>query len=259
MKFSYFRGPLRVPKHLCMFKYIKNIKDFLVFSRVFLLIKPLSGLFKTLNNFSLFTQWIGTTNKDKSLLINDFYVPGRDHSRRYKLYEKVGKVLELETIKINYVEFGVASGNSFKWWINFNNNSESRFAGFDTFEGLPESWGGYKKGEMSFKMPDITDERAEFYKGLFQATLNPFLDKNRVRFNESLSIIHLDADLFSATIFALSQVYRFLKKGDIIFFDELSVPNHEFLAYKIFTESFDIKLKPLGAVNNFYQVAFVIE
>jgi hypothetical protein len=108
-------------------------------------------------------------------------------------------------------------------------------------------------------MPDITDERAEFYKGLFQETLNPFLDKNGNRFHESLTILHLDADLFSATIFALSQLFKFIKKGDIVLFDEFSVPNHEFLAYKIFTESFGIKLKPIGAVNNFYQVAFIVE
>ncbi len=242
-----------------MLKYIKNIKDFLVASRIFLLIKPFSGLFKTLSNFSLFTSWQSAANRDKTLLINDFYVPGRDHSRRYKLYNAVGQALALEAKKINYLEFGVASGSSFKWWVNFNKNAESHFAGFDTFEGLPESWGGYKKGEMSFQIPDISDERTAFYKGLFQETLNPFLDKNGNRFHESLSIIHLDADLFSATIFALSQLYRFIKKGDIIFFDELSVPNHEFLAYKIFTESFGIKLKPLGGVNNFYQVAFIVE
>ncbi len=184
---------------------------------------------------------------------------GRDHSKRYLLYGKVGEALDLGNKKLNYVEFGVASGNSFKWWINFNKNVESRFSGFDTFEGLPESWGGYKKGEMSFKIPDITDDRAAFYKGLFQETLNPFLDKNSNRFGNSFTIIHLDADLFTATIFALSQVYRFLKKGDLILFDELSVPNHEFLALKIFTESFGINLKPIGAVNNFYQVAFVVE
>lgn len=242
-----------------MFKQIKNIKDFLIFTRVFLLVKPLSGFYKTLSNFSLFTSWVNTINKDKNLLINDFYVAGRDHSRRYKLYEKVASSLELANKKINYVEFGVASGSSFKWWINCNKNMESHFAGFDTFEGLPESWGGYKKGEMSFKIPDITDERAEFYKGLFQATFNPFLDKNSSRFSDSLTIVHLDADLFSSTIFVLSQVYKFLKKGDLILFDELSVPNHEFLAYKIFTESFGVKLKPIGAVNNFYQVAFIVE
>ncbi len=242
-----------------MFKYIKHIKDFLIFTRVFLLAKPFVSLFRTTGNFSLFTSWVNKVNKDKGLLINDFYTAGRNHSKRYKLYDEVGVALNLENKKINYIEFGVASGSSFKWWINFNKYEGSTFAGFDTFEGLPESWGGYKKGDMSFNIPDITDERAEFFNGLCQATFGPFLVKIGCRFSESLTIVHLDADLFSSTIFVLSQVYRFLKKGDLILFDEFCVPNHEFLAYKIFTESFDVTLKPIGAVNNFYQVAFVVE
>jgi hypothetical protein len=69
----------------------------------------------------------------------------------------------------------------------------------------------------------------------------------------------MDADLYSATLFALSQLYPFLRKGDIILFDEFNVPMHEFKAYKEFTASFYVKLKPVAAVNNFYQAAFVVE
>ena len=69
---------------------------------------------------------------------------------------------------------------------------------------------------------------------------------NRIEtcFETRPKIIHLDADLFSSTIFVLSQLYPYLKKGDIIFFDEFNVANHEFLAFKIFTESFYVKLRP---------------
>ena len=42
-------------------------------------------------------------------------------------------------------------------------------------------------------------------------------------------------------------------------FDEFNVPNHEFYAFKLFTESFYVKTRLLGAVNNFYQVALIIE
>ncbi|MDR2886523.1 MAG: hypothetical protein LBV26_00725 [Bacteroidales bacterium] len=49
-----------------------------------------------------------------------------------------------------------------------------------------------------------------------------------------------------------------LNAGDILFFDEFNVPNHEFLAFKIFTESYYVKTKLIGAVNNYYQTAFVI-
>ena len=58
---------------------------------------------------------------------------------------------------------------------------------------------------------------------------------------------------------SLSQLYPFLKAGDIIFFDEYNVPMHEFKAFKEFTENFYIKYKALTAVNNYYQMSFMIE
>jgi adenosine deaminase len=72
-------------------------------------------------------------------------------------------------------------------------------------------------------------------------------------------VIHLDADLYSATIFTLAQLYPYLKTGDIILFDEFNVPLHEFKAYTEFIESYYITLTPLTAVNNFYQTSFVVE
>ena len=71
-------------------------------------------------------------------------------------------------------------------------------------------------------------------------------------------IIHLDADLFSATLFVLTTLARELKPGDILLFDEFNVPNHEWMAYKQFVDSFYMKTEVLGAVNNYYQVAFKI-
>jgi signal peptidase I len=55
------------------------------------------------------------------------------------------------------------------------------------------------------------------------------------------------------------QLYPYLQKGDLIFFDEFSVPTHEFKAFDEFTQTCYIKLKPIAAVNNFYQTAFVVE
>jgi hypothetical protein len=72
-------------------------------------------------------------------------------------------------------------------------------------------------------------------------------------------IIHLDADLYTATLFVLMQLFPYLKTGDLIFFDEFSVPTHEFKAFDEFTQACYIKLKPIGAVNNFYQTAFIVE
>lgn len=185
---------------------------------------------------------------------NDFYQEEWDYNRRYNLYEALDKQEGLFTQAIDYLEFGVAGGNSLKWWLQHNTNPQSRFFGFDTFEGLPEKWGHFEKGSMAHAMEslNITDPRASLYKGLFQESLLPFLEQYDGR---NRRLIHLDADLFSSTIFTLSQLYRFLKPGDILLFDEFAVPQHEFLAFKIFTESFYVDYDVIGAANNYLFVA----
>jgi hypothetical protein len=71
-------------------------------------------------------------------------------------------------------------------------------------------------------------------------------------------IIHMDADLYTSTLFVLTSISYILKKDDIIIFDEFNVPMHEFKAFSEWTRSFYINYKVIGAVNNFYQVAFKI-
>jgi SAM-dependent methyltransferase len=189
---------------------------------------------------------------------NDFYQEEWDYNRRYNLYEALDKQEGLFAQAIDYLEFGVAGGNSLKWWLQHNTNPQSRFFGFDTFEGLPEKWGHFEKGSMAHAMEslNINDPRASLHKGLFQESLLPFLEQYDGR---NRRLIHLDADLFSSTIFTLSQLYRFLKPGDILLFDEFAVPQHEFLAFKIFTESFYVDYDVIGAANNYLFVAVKIK
>jgi hypothetical protein len=188
---------------------------------------------------------------------NDFYQQKWDYNRRYNLYEAIKKQENLAVEPIDYFEFGVAGGISFKWWLQHNSNVSSRFFGFDTFEGLPEKWGPFAKGTMAHTLEslNINDQRASFYKGLFQQTLIPFLDQYD---NRNRKLIHIDSDLFTAAIFTMSQLYRFLKPGDILLFDEFVVPQHEFLAFKIFTESFYINYEVIGAANNYLFVAIKV-
>lgn len=189
---------------------------------------------------------------------NDFYQETWDYNRRYKLYEAITESEELSQNPIDYFEFGVAGGYSFKWWLDKNKNEASRFFGFDTFEGLPEKWGAFEKGSMAYAMDslNISDSRATFYKGLFQDTLIPFLESYH---GQNKKLIHIDSDLFSSALFVMTQLYRFLKPGDILLFDEFAVPQHEFMAFKIFTESFYIKYEVIGAANNYLFVAVKIK
>ncbi|MDB5210166.1 MAG: class SAM-dependent methyltransferase, partial [Sediminibacterium sp.] len=135
-----------------MKRLVKFFKDFLLFFPLTFLFKPFSRLFLFLAYFNQLVSWI-SKNKNK-FASSDHYAPVRDYSKRYNLYQFISDNYQQADKKIVYLEFGVAGGDSFNWWLSSNRNEGSRFFGFDTFEGLPEKWGSfYKKGDMSFSMP----------------------------------------------------------------------------------------------------------
>ena len=79
---------------------------------------------------------------------------------------------------IDFLEFGVYTGHSIRFWSEMNRDPQSRFIGFDSFEGLPEDWlGNYTKGtfDVGGAVPQIEDERVSFVKGWYQNTLPGFL------------------------------------------------------------------------------------
>jgi hypothetical protein len=139
-----------------------------------------------------------------------------------------------------------------------NADPESRFYGFDTFTGLPEDFGPFKKGTFNTNnnIPTIKDERGKFFQGLFQQTLPGFLQTFD---NTKKTVLMLDADLFSATLFVLTSLTPFFKEGDIILFDEFVVPTHEFMAYKHFIESYYFNLELIGVANNYYFAGFKVK
>jgi len=212
-----------------------------------------SGFFSNLVYLSKFSSW---ANKNKKIAFNDF--PGKwDYNKRFSLYKWVFENESLTNAAINYMEFGVADGHSFRWFVNENANSDSRFYGFDTFTGLPEDFGVYKKGMFNTnnQVPVIDDNRIKFYQGLFQQTVPDFLPEvNKTNRN----VIMMDADLYSATLYALTSLAPFLKKDDIIFFDEFAVPTHEFKAFNDFVQAYYINLQLIAAASNYYFAAFKV-
>jgi hypothetical protein len=199
------------------------------------------------------SRWIA---KNKKVGKHDFYSRKFEYDKREGLFEHVITTENLDT-NVDYFEFGVSKGGSFRWWVNRLKHEDARFYGFDTFSGLPEDWGLFKKGDMDNgnEPPKIEDNRHTFYQGLFQQTLLPFLSTYNP---EKKKIIHMDADLYSATLYVLTLMTPYLKKGDVLFFDEFNVPMHEYKALKDWCNSFYIDFKVLGSVNNFYQLAIVI-
>lgn len=237
------------------FKYflIQNTKALFAFLKLHIIFEPFSGLFRNLAYLSKQSKWI---SQNRKIAYNDFFTWNRNRDKRLNLYAYLNNEI-IKDKSINYLEFGVANGGSFYWWLENHKNSESKFHGFDTFSGLPEDWGHFKKGEMNNgnEVLKTNDKRAYFYQGLFQQTLPGFLKSFD---NTKLTVIHMDADLYSSTLYTLTSFAPYLKKGDIIFFDEFCVPTHEFLAVKNFTESYYIDLKPVAASNNYLFTAFVV-
>ncbi|MCX6251321.1 MAG: class I SAM-dependent methyltransferase [Bacteroidetes bacterium] len=220
--------------------------------RLHKIIEPFTGLMLNLSFLSKISKFI---SKNRNLKFNDFYSGKWDYNKRYKLYEFILNEKNLQHEKMTYLEFGVYGGYSFEWWVKNNDHPSSSFIGFDTFEGLPEDWGIFKKGDMSagLKLPAIEDPRVTFAKGLFQDTLPGILktlDKGKKK------VILMDADLYTSTLYALTSLAPYLAKGDIILFDQFNVPRHEFLAFTNFTESYYMKFELIGAANNYYFCAF---
>ena len=120
-------------------------------------------------------------------------------------------IIQTETTRPFY-EFGVWNGVSFKYLIK----TFKKGFGFDTFSGLPESWGDIKKGTYSSfgAIPNI--EGGLFISGKFENTLPEFFSKKR----PLASLINFDADLYSSTFCALNHSRRVIDDKTVLVFDE---------------------------------------
>jgi O-methyltransferase len=187
---------------------------------------------------------------------NDFYSGKYDFMKMFGLFRHISES-ELSGTEIDYLEFGVFKGRSIKWWVENKTEPGSWFYGFDTFKGLPEDFGEFKKGSLSAddQLPSISDKRCIFYKGLFQETLPVFL---KTYTGTNRKVIHIDCDLYSSTLFVLSSLAPRLNKNDIVIFDEFVTPTQEFKAFDDFISAFYINYEFVGAVNNYHQTAIKI-
>lgn len=202
---------------------------------------------------ALVSQWI---TQHRNLELTDYPTSTFDYGKRFELYSHIIEN-HIKGNTIDYFEFGVSKGVSFKWWMEQLTDPKSRFFGFDTFTGLPEDWGPLKAGSMSNgnEPPKIEGERHSFYQGVFQDTLYKFLKTYK---SNARKVILMDADLYSSTLFVLTALSEYLNSGDIIIFDEFNVPLHEFKAFHEWSTAFYIEYKVIAEVNNYYCVAMTI-
>jgi O-methyltransferase len=159
---------------------------------------------------------------------------------------------------IDFLEFGVYRGHSIRLWSEMNRDPYSRFIGFDSFVGLPESWtkniteGAFDVGG---EVPQVDDERVRFVRGWFQSTLPAFVNGFTPR---SRLVIHNDSDLYSSTLFTLVNLHRFLSAGTVIIFDEYSSAMNEFRAFTDYKHAFWRSATPVAMTSDYArQVAFI--
>ena len=217
---------------------------------------PTSGALLKAGYLARLAEW---THKHRDVPFNaDQDEPDFRYAKRERLYQYALDAEQLDE-PIDYLEFGVAGGQSFAWWLSHNTDSASRFVGFDTFTGLPEDFGPIKAGAFSTEgqVPEVNDARARFIAGFFQDTLGPFLAESELEARAAgrRLVVHLDADLYSSTLFVLTRLAPVLRAGDVLLFDEFGVPMHEFKAFTEFVHAYGVRYAVLGQANDFLQLA----
>ena len=159
---------------------------------------------------------------------------------------------------IDYLEFGVAYGDSLRSWCALNTNPQTRFFGFDSFQGLPEDWNESKpKGAFTTfgKTPEIGDPRVQFVVGWFQHSLPSFIEsyepKNRL-------VGHNDSDLYSSSLYCLTSMNHLMPPGTLIIFDEFYDVLHEYRALSDYAAAYMRKYRIVAATRGFNQATVEI-
>lgn len=210
-----------------------------------------SGLQNLLLKAATFPRFHAWMEEDGSALI-----PGTGRDMREGLYARVVAETGYDAVAIQYWEFGVHEGGSFKWWLAHNTHPDSQFHGFDSFEGLPEAWLTHKPaGTFSTggKTPPIEDPRGAFHRGWFHQTLPGFL-KSDLADGAAPRVFHMDADLYRSTIYVLMNIGHLVRPGDVMIFDEMWDSIHEFRAFEDFINIFGLKYRSIAHTTGYGQV-----
>jgi hypothetical protein len=177
-------------------------------------------------------------------------------------FENQREVIEysLRETKVDghYLEFGVFTGGTISFMAK---RVGSRVIhGFDSFEGLPESWHGFSLGQEAFslkgKLPKVP-ANVRLHRGWFDQSLPPWLAENP----GPVAFIHVDCDLYSSTKTIFELLGDRMVPGTIILFDEyFNYPNweqHEYKALQEFVKARGITYSYLAFARQ--QVAIRIE
>ncbi len=114
----------------------------------------------------------------------------------------------------DWCEFGVFQGKSLRYIAS---RTTETVHGFDSFQGLSESWAGLKKGTFSTagKLPEAPSN-VVFHVGYFDESVPQYL-----RSAGPIAFVHIDSDLYASAVTVLRGIRSHLRPGSIMVFDEL--------------------------------------
>lgn len=172
---------------------------------------------------------------------------------RLDLFDRIGN--EVRDRAVLYLEFGVATGASMRYWSSILRHPGARLHGFDSFRGLPKDWSleGHARGSFSTEgaVPEIDDDRVEFFPGLFEETLPVYEWPEH-----DVLVAAMDADLYSSTVDALSFVQGHLKPGSYLYFDQFHHRSDELRAFNEFLDEHAMTFRVVGTTPELTSVAF---
>jgi len=152
-----------------------------------------------------------------------------------------------------WAEFGVWNGGTLI--KAYDRLEKTRFtgpiAGFDSFEGLPETWrGNFKEGRFATDYDSVREkvpDKIALYKGWFQDTIGTFLFDNP---DTPAGFINHDGDLFLSTAITFSLLNNRIVPGTLMCFDELigypGFQKHEILSLFIWMREMEATLCPIA-------------
>lgn len=155
------------------------------------------------------------------------------------------------------MEFGVATGRT----INIiAKRHRGPVYGFDSFEGLPESWyGNYRRGTFARDRLPAVPDNVTLVTGWFSDTLPQFLEEH----TDPVSFLHIDCDLYSSAVFVLTQLRDRIIPGTVIVFDEyFNYPGwqqHEHRAFSEFISATNMSFRYESFLRASQPVCVVIE
>ncbi len=201
-----------------------------------LFFNPILSRFVSLQNHLVMTQAHDLTitrvrlaAEDTARFIDENMQSVESFPDRYELFKHSIRAAKLDGL---YCEFGVWKGES----VNFIADlvPSKTVHGFDSFEGLPESWrDGFGRGAFAINGLPPVRKNVVLHKGWFDKTVPEF----HAQYLQPVAFVHMDADLYSSTATVFDGMADRIVPGTVIQFDEFfNYPGWRNGEFKAFNE-----------------------